>query len=141
MDFNMSNVLGIIAEYNPFHNGHLYHLQKSKEITNSEFTICIMGGNFTQRGNVSMVDKWTKAEMALSNGADLVLELPTIYNISSAENFASGAIKMLNSLKIVDFVSFGSEVGNINTLDNIAKVLVDEPKEYVTMLNHELNTR
>ena len=141
MDFNMSNVLGIIAEYNPFHNGHLYHLQKSKEITNSEFTICIIGGNFTQRGNVSMVDKWTKAEMALSNGADLVLELPTIYNISSAENFASGAIKMLNSLKIVDFVSFGSEVGNINTLDNIAKVLVDEPKEYVTMLNHELNTR
>lgn len=137
----MSNVLGIIAEYNPFHNGHLYHLQKSKEITNSEFTICIIGGNFTQRGNVSMVDKWTKAEMALSNGADLVLELPTIYNISSAENFASGAIKMLNSLKIVDFVSFGSEVGNINTLDNIAKVLVDEPKEYVTMLNHELNTR
>ena len=117
----MSNVLGIIAEYNPFHNGHLYHLQKSKEITNSEFTICIIGGNFTQRGNVSMVDKWTKAEMALSNGADLVLELPTIYNISSAENFASGAIKMLNSLKIVD--------------------LVDEPKEYVTMLNHELNTR
>lgn len=136
----MSNVLGIIAEYNPFHNGHLYHLQKSKELTNSEFTICIIGGNFTQRGSVSMVDKWTKAEMALNNGADLVLELPTIYNISSAENFASGAIKILNSLKIVDFVSFGSEVGNINTLDNIAKVLVEEPKEYVTMLNHELNT-
>jgi len=134
----MTNVLGIIAEYNPFHNGHLYHLQKSKELTNSEFSICIMGGNFAQRGDTSIIDKWTKAEMALNNGVDLVIELPTIYNISSAENFADGAIKILDSLKIVDFVSFGSEVGNINTLDNIAKVLVDEPKEYITMLNHEL---
>lgn len=137
----MANVLGIIAEYNPFHNGHLYHLQKSKELTNSEFTVCVIGGNFTQRGSVSLIDKWTKTEMALNNGADLVIELPTIYNISSAENFADGAIKILNSLKIVDFVSFGSEVGNINTLDNIAKVLVEEPKEYITMLNHELSTR
>lgn len=136
----MTNVLGIIAEYNPFHNGHLYHLQKSKEITRSEFSICIMGGNFAQRGDTSIIDKWTKAEMALNNGVDLVIELPTIYNISSAENFADGAIKILNSLKIVDFVSFGSEVGNINTLDTIAEVLVDEPKEYVTMLNHELKT-
>jgi len=76
--------------------------------------------------------------MALNNGVDLVIELPTIYNISSAENFADGAIKILNSLKIVDFVSFGSEVGNINTLDTIAEVLVHEPKEYITMLNHEL---
>lgn len=136
----MANVLGVVAEYNPFHNGHLYHLQKSKELTNSEFTICVIGGNFTQRGSVSLIDKWTKAEMALNNGVDLVIELPTIYNISSAENFADGAIKILNNLKIVDFVSFGSEVGNINTLDNIAKVLVEEPKEYLTMLNHELNT-
>ena len=134
----MTNVLGIIAEYNPFHNGHLYHLQRSKELTNSEFSICVMGGNFAQRGDVSIIDKWTKAEMALNNGVDLVIELPTIYNISSAENFADGAIKILNSLKIVDFVSFGSEVGNINTLDTIAEVLVHEPKEYITMLNHEL---
>jgi len=136
----MTNVLGIVAEYNPFHNGHLYHLQKSKELTNSEFTICVIGGNFAQRGDTSLIDKWTKTEMCLNNGIDLVIELPTIYNISSAENFADGAIKILDSLKIVDFVSFGSEVGNINTLDNIAKVLVEEPKEYITMLNHELNT-
>ena len=102
----MTNVLGIVAEYNPFHNGHLYHLQKSKEITNSEFSICVIGGNFAQRGDTSLIDKWTKAEMALNNGVDLVIELPTIYNISSAENFADGAIKILDSLKIVDFVSF-----------------------------------
>ena len=137
----MANVLGIIAEYNPFHNGHLYHIQKSKELTNSEFTICVIGGNFTQRGSTSLVDKWSKTEMAIQNGIDLVVELPVLYSISSAENFADGAIKILNSLKIVDFVSFGSEVGNINTLDNIAKVLVEEPKEYITMLNHELSTR
>lgn len=135
----MANVLGIIAEYNPFHNGHMFHLQKSKKVTNSKFSICVMGGNFTQRGSVSLVDKWTKAEMALNNGIDLVIELPTIYNISSAENFADGAIKILNSLKIVDFVSFGSEAGNINTLDNVVKVLIEKPKEYMTILNHELD--
>ena len=135
----MEKVMGIIAEYNPFHNGHLHHLKKSKEITDSKFTVCVISGNFTQRGDVSVIDKWTKTDMALNNGADLVIELPTIYSISSAENFANGAIKLLNSLKIVDFVSFGSEVGNINTLDNIANVLVNEPKEYVTMLKHELN--
>ena len=85
----MSNVLGIIGEYNPFHNGHLYHLNKSKELTGSNYTIAVIGGNFTQRGSTSIVDKWSKAEMALTNGIDLVIELPTLYSISSAENFAS----------------------------------------------------
>lgn len=84
----MSKVLGIVGEYNPFHNGHLYHLTKSKELTGSNYTILILGGNFTQRGGVSIVDKWTKTEMALKNGIDLVIELPTLYSISSAENFA-----------------------------------------------------
>lgn len=84
----MDNVLGIIAEYNPFHNGHLYHLDKSKKLTDSEACVAIMSGNFTERGDTSVVDKWTKTEMALLNGVDLVIELPTIYAISSAENFA-----------------------------------------------------
>ena len=92
----MSEVLGIIAEYNPFHNGHLYHIQKTKELTGAQYTICIMSGNFVQRGNTSIVDKWTKAKMALQNGVDLVLELPTVYSVASAENFASGSIKILN---------------------------------------------
>ena len=134
-----SNVLGIIAEYSPFHNGHLQHLIKSKELTNSEFTICVMGGNFGQRGTTSLIDKWAKAEMAIRNGIDLVIELPVIYNLSSAENFASGAIKVLDSLKIVDFLSFGSESGDIHILNSIAQVLIDQPSEYVTMLNRELN--
>lgn len=134
----MSNVLGIIAEYNPFHNGHLHHLIESKRITNSDYCIAIMSGNFTQRGEVSIVDKWEKTQMAISNGIDLVIELPTLYAISSAENFASGAIKILNSLGIVDFVSFGSESNDITLLDDIADVLASEPAQYKTLLSHEL---
>lgn len=135
----MGNVLGIIAEYNPFHNGHLYHLIESKKITNSDFSIAVMSGNFTQRGDVSIVDKWEKAQMAINNGIDLVLELPTLYAISSAENFASGAIKLLNSLGIVDYLSFGSECNDISILSEVADVLANEPKEYKTLLSHELS--
>ena len=89
-------------------------------------------------GDTSVVDKWTKAEMALLNGADLVIELPTLYSISSAENFAEGAIKLLNSLKVVDTLSFGSEVSDLSILDKFASVLYQEPKEYISILNHEL---
>lgn len=135
----MSNVLGIIAEYNPFHNGHLYHIMESKRITNSDYTIAVISGNFTQRGEVSIVDKWSKTQMAIANGVDLVIELPSVYALSSAENFASGAIKILNSLGIVDFISFGSECNDISTLDTIADVLLNEPTEYKTLLSHELS--
>lgn len=134
----MSRVLGIIAEYNPFHNGHLYHIAKSKQETGAQFVVAVISGNFVQRGNTSIVNKWAKARMALLNGADLVIELPTVYSISSAENFAEGAIKILNSLGIVDTLSFGMEAKDIATLNNIANVLYSEPKEYVTILSHEL---
>ena len=134
----MGNVLGIIAEYNPFHNGHLHHLNESKKITNSDYCIAIMSGNFTQRGEVSIVDKWEKARMAMANGIDLVIELHTLYAISSAENFASGAIKILNSLGIVNYISFGSESNDISLLDDIANVLAFEPVQYKTLLSHEL---
>ena len=130
----MSRVLGIIAEYNPFHNGHLYHIAKSKEESGAQYVVALISGNFVQRGNTSIVNKWAKARMALLNGVDLVIELPTIYSISSAENFAEGAIKILNSLGVVDTVSFGMEAKDISTLNNIANVLYTEPKEYVTML-------
>lgn len=134
----MSRVLGIIAEYNPFHNGHLYHIARTKQETNAQYIIAIISGNFVQRGNTSIVNKWVKAKMALLNGVDLVLELPTIYSISSAENFSEGAIKIFNSLGIVDTISFGMETSDISTLNNIANVLYNEPKEYITMLGHEL---
>ena len=135
----MSNVLGIIAEYNPFHNGHLYQLNSSKSITNSDYSIAVISGNFTQRGDVAIVDKWTRAQMAIENGIDLVIELPTVYAISSAENFASGAVKILDSLGIVNFLSFGSECNDISILSQITDVLVDEPPEYKTLLSHELD--
>ena len=121
-------VLGIIAEYNPFHNGHLYHILKSKSISKDDYVVAIISGNFSQRGEPSLIDKWVKAEMALSCGVDLVIELPTIYSISSAENFADGAIKILNSLKIIDHLSFGAECPELNKLNIIANVLYKEPK-------------
>jgi len=131
-------VLGIVAEYNPFHNGHFYHMQESKKITEADSCICVISGNFTQRGEPSIVNKWAKTYMALCCGADLVIELPTIYSISSAENFASGAIKIFDSLKIVTDISFGAECNDLATLNNIANVFYSEPANYKTILNHEL---
>ena len=116
----MSNVLGIICEYNPFHNGHLYHLNEAKRLTNSDYSVAVISGNFSQRGDPAIVSKWIKTEMALKCGVDLVLELPTIYSISSAENFAYGAIKILDSLNLVDYLCFGSECGDISILDELS---------------------
>ena len=134
----MGKVLGIIAEYNPFHNGHLFHLEESKKQTGSTYTVAIMGGNFAQRGNTSIIDKWSKAEIALHCGVDLVVELPVLYSISSAENFADGAIKILDALKVVDYISFGAETNDVSILQPIADVLYREPKPYKTLLSHEL---
>ena len=134
----MEKILGIITEYNPFHNGHLYHLKESKKQTNCQYSICVMSGNFTQRGSTSIIDKWSKSKMAIQNGVDLVIELPTLYAISSAENFAYGAIKVLDSLNIVTDISFGTESNNIDLLDNVAHLLLTEPEEFKTLLNEEL---
>ena len=134
----MSKVLAIICEYNPFHNGHLYQLTQSIKEVNPDFVVCIMSGNFVARGNTALINKWARAEMALRSGADMVIELPTIYSISSAENFASGSIKILNSLKCDTYLSFGSECGDIDTLNAFVDILVRRPPEYITMLNHEL---
>lgn len=135
----MSKILGIIAEYNPFHNGHLYHLETSKKLTNCDFSVAIISGNFTQRGSTSIIDKWSKTKMAIQNGIDLVIELPVLYSISSAENFADGAVKILNSLGVIDYLSFGSETSNIKILENIANILYDEPTKYKNLLSDELN--
>ena len=135
----MSKVIGIIAEYNPFHNGHLYHLQKSLQLTHSSYSVAVISGNFTQRGSTSLIDKWSKAEIAIKNGIDLVLELPLLYSISSAEKFAEGAVKILDSLKVVDYLSFGSESGDISTLNMVADILYKEPKAYKNILSHELS--
>lgn len=135
----MSNVLGIIAEYNPFHNGHMLHLLQSKDLCGTDCTVCVMSGNFTQRGTPAIVDKWTRAQMALSNGVDIVIELPVIYSIGSAEHFAYGSVRLLDCLGLVDFISFGSECGRLEILEELATVLYEEPKDYIILLKHELD--
>ena len=133
-------ILGIIVEYNPFHNGHLYHLQTSKKLTKCDYTIAVMSGNFVQRGEPAIVDKWKRTQMALKAGIDLVIELPVVYATSTAENFAYGAVKLLDSLKIVDCISFGSEKGDLNELTKIAEILLEEPIYYRKALKEYLKS-
>jgi len=123
-------VTGLITEYNPFHFGHLYHLQKSKEISNSTHTVAVMSGSFVQRGEPSIIDKWTKASIAVDNGVDLVIELPFVFSVQSAEYFSRGAIKILNSLNIIESLVFGSESGNLEELSYIANIFNEEPLEF-----------
>lgn len=120
------SVTALIAEYNPFHNGHLYHLNQSKKLTKNNDLIVIMSGNFTQRGDAALLNKWARTKQALKCGADLVIELPLIYNIRSAEYFAYYSILSLEKSNIVDSIVFGSETGNIDIISNIAKFLNNE---------------
>lgn len=133
------NLLGLIVEYNPFHNGHMYHLAESKKIANATHTIAVMSGNFMQRGTPALLDKFTRAEIAVRNGVDLVVELPTLYACQSAEIFAHGGITLLNSLNCVDSICFGSEIGNIEILYLISKILIEEPSEFKNTLKEYLN--
>ncbi|WP_302569391.1 nucleotidyltransferase [uncultured Clostridium sp.] len=133
------NITGIITEYNPFHNGHKFHLEESKKQTKSDRTICIMSGNFVQRGGPAIIDKWKRTEMALNNGVDLIIELPTFYAVSSAEFFAKGAVSILNSLNIVNNLFFGSEIGDAKALSEIAKVLVSEDERFQNILKENLS--
>lgn len=132
-------VVGFITEYNPFHLGHKYHLEESKKLSGADFSIAIMSGSFLQRGEPALVDKWTRAKMAIESGVDLVIELPFVYSCQSGEFFAQGGVNILNSLNIVDYISFGSESGNIDNLDEISKVIIDEPREYRLSLKENLN--
>lgn len=116
-------VCGIIAEYNPFHNGHKYHISKTKELYGATHIIAVISGNFTQRGDLAIVDKYKRTETALKNGVDLVIELPVQYSLASAEQFAQGAVYLLDKLCRVDFISFGSECGDIELLQTTAKAV------------------
>ena len=111
----------IISEYNPFHNGHEYHIKKTREL-GATHIVAVMSPNFVQRGECAIFDKFTRAEIAVKNGVDLVVELPSAYALSCAENFANGAIKLINSMGCVNFLSFGSESGELSLLDEISKL-------------------
>lgn len=132
------NVTGIIAEYNPFHKGHAYHLKKARELTHADFVLVIMGGNFTQRGEPAIVDKYDRARMALLEGADLVAELPVAFATGSAEYFAEGAIELLEKCGVVSSLCFGSESGELSALSLAAEILLEEPSCYQTILQEGL---
>lgn len=133
------NLTGIITEYNPFHLGHEFHLKNAKKDTKCDGIVCVMSGNFMQRGNPAIMDKWTRAKIAVLNGVDLVLELPLIYSLSSAEDFAYGGVKILSSLNCINNIYFGSESGDISTLKEIAYTLYYEPDEYKKFLKSNLD--
>lgn len=129
---------GIIAEYNPFHNGHLYQLQESARLTGCDYTVVVMSGNFVQRGAPALADKRMRAETALRCGADLVLELPVLYATASAEFFAAGAVALLDRLNVVTHLCFGSECGDAKALGQIAQALSREPSCYRAALKDSL---
>ncbi|MFK3959408.1 nucleotidyltransferase [Pseudalkalibacillus hwajinpoensis] len=120
---------GVIVEYNPFHNGHLHHLNETKKAANADVIVAVMSGSFLQRGEPALVDKWTRTQMALKNGIDLVVELPYVYATQKAEIFAKGAISILNSLG-VDYVCFGSESGDIEEFQETASFIEMHEKDY-----------
>lgn len=128
-------VVGLITEYNPFHNGHKYHIEEAKKLTGADYVVVVMSGNFVQRGTPAITDKYTRCEMALANGADLVIELPVVFSTASAEYFSYGAVRILDSLGIVDSICFGSECGDIKLLEEVASLLCKEPDSYQALLN------
>lgn len=132
-------ILGIIAEYNPFHNGHLYHLQESKNRTNADGVICVMSTSFLQRGEPALLDKWERTKMALAGGADIVIELPIPYALRSAEFFAFGGVSLLDATGVVKYISFGSESGNLDKLHVLAQILANEPEDLVELIKLHLN--
>ncbi len=130
--------MAIICEYNPFHNGHKYQLTEHKKELGADSVICLMSGSFVQRGAPAIYDKWTRARDAVSNGADLVIELPVVYSAQSAQRFASGAVKLLDKLGVVDYLSFGSECGDIDALKIVAGVI--NSAEFKALLEEQLKT-
>lgn len=130
--------VGLITEYNPFHNGHAYHIEKAKMLTGADRVIVVMSGDFVQRGAPAVMPKHLRAESALLSGASLIIELPVCFATGSAEYFAQGSISLLNRLGCIDSICFGSECGDLHLLKEIAQILADEPIEYQTALKQAL---
>ena len=129
--------VGIIAEYNPLHTGHQYHIKKAREMANADYVVVVMSPDFVQRGAPAIFDKHTRTRMALLAGADLVLELPVCYATGSAEYFARGAVGTLDALGCIDAVCFGSETADGNVFSQLADILVPEPPLYQDVLRRE----
>ncbi|MDR0272086.1 MAG: nucleotidyltransferase family protein, partial [Clostridiales bacterium] len=135
----MSSV-GVIAEFNPFHDGHAEHLRETKKISACEKIICVMSGNFVQRGEPAVFDKWHRTKTALENGVDIVIEIPVPYVIGGADFFARASVGLLAATGVVDALSFGSECGDIAAIESAARVLAEEPPAYKNNLRSALDT-
>ena len=132
-------ITGIIAEYNPFHNGHEYHIKKALEVTGSDAALILMSGDFVQRGAPAVMPKHLRAEAALKGGASIILELPVCYACGSAEFFARGAVSLFDSLGCIDSICFGSECGDIKRLYQIAEIFAKEPEDFRKILKEYLH--
>lgn len=129
---------GIIAEYNPFHRGHRYHIEETRKKTGADYVIAVMSGNYVQRGEPAVADKYFRAGLALKGGADIVLELPVYYATASAEYFAMAGVTLIHKLHCVDYLSFGSEWATIEEYEPLADFLLAEPSEYQCLLRQLL---
>ncbi|MCR5411351.1 MAG: nucleotidyltransferase family protein [Lachnospiraceae bacterium] len=133
-------VTGVIAEFDPFHNGHAYFLRRARELTSADFIIAVMSGDFTQRGMIACAPKSVRAEAALACGADLVIELPVAFSTASAEYFATGGVSILDGLRVTDAVCFGTEDDDIASLKKIAECLADESDAFREHLDGQLRS-
>ena len=133
-------IVGLIAEYNPFHNGHKYHIEKARELTGADYVVVVMSGNFVQRGTPAIMPKHERTEVALQNGASLVIELPSCYATGTAEQFAYGAVSILDKLGCVAEICFGSECGDVKPLRELAQIFHNETPEYKELLQDLLRT-
>ncbi|MCL2865652.1 MAG: nucleotidyltransferase [Lachnospiraceae bacterium] len=131
-------IVGLITEYNPFHNGHQYHIEASKKITGADHVVVVMSGDYVQRGTPAIMPKALRAEMALKSGASAVFELPVCYATGSAELFALGATALLNDFRCMDYLVFGSECNDLKKLGELADILQNEPEEFKKLLQQEL---
>ena len=133
-------IVGIIAEYNPLHNGHLYHLQQAVEKANASYTVVVMSGNFVQRGEPACTDKFTRAEWALQAGADLVIELPCVFSNSNAQSFAEGAVRLLHATGVVTDLAFGCEQSSLPVLNELLDIIIHEPPEFKQCLRAHMRS-
>lgn len=134
------NVVGLITEYNPFHNGHRLHLENAVEMTRAEAVVVVMSGNFLQRGEPTLFNKWSRSGMALAGGADVVLELPAAFATRSARQFATGAVRILNDSGVVSHLCFGSESGEVEPLQRLADLFRHEPPEFKKLIKKHLQS-
>ena len=137
-DENKMKITGIVAEYNPFHNGHAYQIKKAREVTGCDYCIAVISGDFVQRGEVAVFSKYLRTKMALLCGADLVLEIPSIFAVSSAEDFAAGAVALLDQLGVVTIFVLAVKWEKVNVMETAA-ILADEPDSFSTKLKEGLS--